>query len=121
MSQGWRFTEVPRDLLPAIASTISTIPTSTLKLLLVDTTHPRRVSWAYFKDTFSSVALRCGPSLTEFTPPVPLSDAAVDHLLRLPHLRTWRIEGPPPTYSTSPPLILPSLTKLILGEGAVSG
>lgn len=62
--------------------------------------------WAYLKDSFSSVALRCGPSLLEFTSPVPLSDAAINHLIRLPHLRTWRVEGPPPNYSASslPPL-----------------
>ena len=47
---------------------------------------------------------------------VPLSDVAVDHLFQLPHLRALRIEGPPPTYSTSSlPFVLPPLAKIILG------
>ena len=122
MSQAWIHSEVPRNILPVIASTISTLPTSILELLLVDTTRFRRVSWAYFQDSFSSVALRCGPSLRKFDSPVPLSDAAVDHLVRLPHLNTWRVDGPPPTFSTLTfPLIFPPLTKFTLGEGAASG
>ena len=122
MAHMWRFSGVPHGFPPFIASTISTLPTSTLELLHVDTTCLRRVSWAYFKDSFSSVALRCGPSLTQFTSPVPLSDAAVDHLIHLPHLRTWRVEGPPPTYSTSQlPLVFPPLAEFILGEGAAPG
>ena len=115
-----RYSEVPRDILAAIISTISTLPTSTLQSLSVDVKCATHV--AYFKDFLSPVALRCGPSLTEFASPVPLSDAAINHLIQLPHLRIWRIEGPPPHYSTpSLPLIFPPLTELTLGEGAACG
>ena len=115
-----RYSEVPRDILAAIISTISTLPTSTLQSLSVDVKCVTHV--AYFKDFLSSVALRCGPSLTEFASPVPLSDAAINHLIQLPHLRIWHIEGPPPHYSTpSLPLIFPPLTELTLGEGAACG
>jgi len=109
------------NLLPAIASAISIIPTSTLQLLFVDHSN-RGVPWAYFNDPFSSVALRCGPLLTEFTSPVPLSDTAVNHLIHLPHLRTWRVEGPPPRYSASPlPHVFPPLIKFTLAQGAACG
>ena len=110
--------EIRPDILPVIASAISTLPTSTLQVLFVDYSN-HGVPWAYFKDTFSSIALRCGPSLTEFTSPVPLSSAAVNHLIRLPHLHTWRVEGPPPRYSASSlPTVFPPLTKFTLGEWA---
>ena len=109
----------PPDVLSAVASAISSLPTSTLQSLVI-TLSPNEGPWPYFKDSISSLVLRCGSSLTEFTSPVPLSDAAVDHLIRLPHLRTWRIGGPPPSYSASPsPLEFPPLTKLTLGGGAV--
>ena len=122
MPQAWRFSEVPRDVLPVIASTISMFPTSTLELLVIDATYHHMLPWAYFKDSLSSVILRCGPSFTQFTSPVPLSDAAVDHLISLPHLRTWRVEGPPPTYSTSRlPLVFPPLAEFTLGKGAARG
>ena len=75
--------------------------------------------WEHFKESLSSVVLRCGPSLTEFTSPIPLSDAAVDHLIHLPHLRIWHIEHPPPNYSVfSLPLTSPPLVDLSLGKSA---
>jgi len=80
------------------------------------------LSWAHFKDSFSSVVLRCGPSFTEYDAPVTLSNAALDHLIHLPHLHTWRIHSPPPTYSTSSlPLVFPPLRELTLKEGAACG
>ena len=51
---------------------------------------------------------------------VPLSGAAVDHLIRLPHLSTCHIDGPPPTHSPSDlPLVFPPLTNLALRAGFV--
>ena len=117
----WWDLKDPRGILPTIASAISTLPTSTLQFLSMEDNH-YGTPWAYFKDSLSSVALCCGPSLAEFNFPVPLSDAAISHLIRLPHLRTWRVEGPPPAYFVSSlPHIFPSLTEFILGEGAASG
>ena len=51
-----------------------------------------------------------------------MSNAALDHLVHLPRLRTWRIHGPPPTYPTSSlPLVFPPLKEFIPGEGAARG
>ena len=124
-SPSWGRSGFPRNTLPALASTISTLPTSALKVLRLGPAFgadPGDADWVYFKDSFSSVVLRCGPSLTHLVSPVPLSDIAVDHVIRLPYLRTWRIEGPPPNYSTSSPLLdFPTLTRFTLGEGASRG
>jgi len=111
----WSNSIVPNDVRSAVASVISTLPTSALQSLLVGANH-HRMSWACFKDSFSSTILRCGPSLTEFTSPIPLSDAAVNHLIQLPHLRTWGIEGPPPNHSAlPPPLFFPPHAGFTLG------
>jgi len=115
--------EEPENLhkiLPTIALAISELPASTLQHLRVDT--GRGVPWAHLKDSLSSVVLRCGPSLTEFSSQIPLSDAAVGHLIHLPYLNTWHVEGLPPSYSPSSfPLDFPPLVKFVLGEGAARG
>ena len=116
-----RESAIPLDILPTIASTIAALSVSTLRRLLVGM-DSYGMSWEYFKDTLSSVILRCGPSLTELTSPIPLSDAAVNHVLQLPHLHIWHIEGPPPNHSTSSlPLVFPPLTELTLGEDPDAG
>lgn len=113
--------EVPRDIRPAVASAISTLPTSTLRSLLVDFRYLKG-PWAPFRDSFSSIVLRCGPSLTKFASPIPLSEAAINHLIHLPHLRSWRIDDPPPNYSTLPlPLGFPPLTEFKHGGDAARG
>ena len=117
----WANFEAPPNILAAIASAVSTLPVPpVLRSLSIDI---RCIAPpGYFKDSISSAVLRCGPSLTEFTTTVTLSDAAANHLIRLPHLRTWRIEGTPPSYSASSlPLVFPPLTNLILGKGAARG
>ena len=117
----WRNSNIPRDLLPTIASTISALPTSALQSFIIPVDYCMRPP-EYFKDSLSTAALRCGPSLVEFTSPISLSEAAVDHLIQLPHLRTWHIKGPPPSYTVSSlPLVFPPLTTLRLGEGAGRG
>ena len=114
----WNGTGAPPTIFPTLNSIISALPTSSLERISVDTSH-REMPWAWLKDSFSSIVLRCGSSLTEYNSPVPLSNAALDHLVQLPHLRTWRIHGPPPTYPTSSfPLVFPPLKELTLGEGA---
>ena len=114
-------TALPLGSLPTLASIISASPTSCLEKISVDANH-QAMPWAHFKDSFSSVILRCGPSFTECESPIPLSDAALNHLIHLPHLHTWRIYGPPPTYPTSSlPLVFPPLRELALGKGAACG
>jgi len=114
----WDISSAPPDVLQTLASTISALPTSSLQRIVVGADHDT-MSWAYFKDSLSSVVLRCGPSFTDYDSLVPLSDAAVNHLIHLPHFRSWRIHGPPPNYSaTSLSPIFPPLEELMLGQGA---
>jgi len=120
----WYLSGVPHDALPAIASAISTLPTSALQSLSVFSLAfwSSMTPWGDFAISLSSVVLRCGPSLKEFTSTIPLSDAAVNHLIRLPHLRTCHIEGPPPSYSASHlPLIFPPLTEFVVRADAARG
>jgi len=113
----WSNSRVPHDILP-VAASISALPTSALQSISVEFDSRREVHWADFKDAFSSAVLRCGPSLTKFTSPIPLSDAAINHLIQLPHLRTWRVDHPPPKYSASSlPIVFPSLTEFTMGKG----
>ena len=114
---------VPHKLLPAAASIIFALPTSALQSILIDPDPYPEIPWAVcLNDAFSSAVLRCGPSLTEFTSPILLSDAAINHLIRLPRLRTLWIECPPPNYSASSlPLVFPPLVEFTLGGGAVHG
>ena len=116
----WASFTVPANILAAVASTVSTLPGSALQSLSIGL-HCRAPP-GYFKDSLSSIVLRCGPSLTEFTTTVPLSDAAANHLSQLPHLRTLHIGGTPPTYSAlSSPPIFPHLTELTFGTDAACG
>jgi len=121
VSWPWDNIALPLGALPTLASIISALPTSSLERISVGTNH-RAMPWAHFKDSLSSIILRCGPSFTEYDAPVPLSNAALHHLIHLPHLHTWRIHGSPPTYSASSlPLVFPPLRELTLEEGAACG
>jgi len=121
ISISWGEPEISPSSLPVIASTISALPAPALQHLSVHMDHIR-MPLAYLKDSLSSVVLRCGPSLTEFISPNPLSDAAINHLIHLPHLRTWHTKHPPPNYSAlSLPLVFPPLREFMLGEGAAPG
>jgi len=74
---------VPRGILPAIASAISVLHTSALQCLYVGV-GVDGAPLEYFKDSLSTVILHCGPSLTEIRSVVRLSDAAANHLIKLP-------------------------------------
>ena len=119
----WNGCEVSRDLLETIASTLHALPASALQILFIDfRSCDADAHSTYLKESLSSTILRCGISLTELTSLVPLSDAAINHLIQLPHLHTWHIEGPPPNYSPSSlPRDFPPLTELNLGGGAGRG
>jgi len=113
--------DAPCSMYGAIASTISALPAPALQHLSVDV-DCHGVPSAYFKEALSSVVLRCGPPLTEFSSPTPLSDAAINHLIHLPHLCTWHAKHSPPNYAASSlPLVFPPLRRFTLGEGAGRG
>ena len=121
ISISWGDSRVSQTFLPVIASTISALPTPALQFLSVQI-GGHGIPPTYLKDSLSSVVLRFESSFTEFFSLTPLSDAAVNHLIHLPHLRTWHTEYPPPNYSTSSlPLVFPPLRKFTLGEGAARG
>ena len=121
VQRSWDISGAPHDVMQTLASTISALPTSSLQEIEVGDDN-FTMPWAYFKDSLSSVVLRCGTSFTDYDSPVPLSDAAVNHLIHLPHLRAWRIHGPPPNYTAaSLPLIFPPLEELTLGKDAARG
>ena len=120
-SYSWINSEVPQSVPPILASAISTLPAPSLQSLLVDICHPD-IHLGYFKVSLSSIILRCGPPLSQFASTIPLLDAAVNHLIHLPHLRILRIEGPPPSYSTSSlPLVFPPLVEFTLVDGTARG
>ena len=103
-------------ILKTLDSFILTLPASSLERISVDVCH-HTMPWEHYKDSFSSIVLRCRPSLTEYNSPVPLPNATLDHLIQLPHLRTWRIHGPPPTYTASSlPPVFPPFKEFTLGK-----
>ena len=121
VSWSWGKSDIPRDTLPNITSIISALPAAALQTLVIGLP-PHGVPWADFIESLSSVALRCGQSLTEVTSPAPLSDTAIAHLIQLPHLHTWFTGGPPPNVPpSSSPLTFPPLVHLTLWDSAACG
>ena len=110
----WGPSTISKNLLPSLASSISSLPASALRSLWISHVMPSRD----LENSISSIVLRCGPLLTHITSAIPLSDAAVNHLIQLPSLRIWIIEGPPPNYSNSSlPPVFPPLKHFTLREG----
>ena len=95
-------------------------------IMELDTFHLRDLSlqWWSLEETStrmesaaSAAVLRCGPALEELTVSSFLSDAAVQHIMRLPNLRAWdTMNGPPRTLNLSLSDIFPRLDRLSLGE-----
>jgi len=66
----------------------------------------------HLEGAVSSFVCRCGPSIRGFGTCVPLSEAAIHHLMQLPNLSHWTTaQGPPQVIPTS---IFPSLENLRL-------
>jgi len=82
-SLSWSYSGIPPYAMPAIASTISALPTSSLQSLTVFSPESwsHMSPWADFTSSLSSVVLCCGPSLTEFIFTIPLSGVTIDHLI----------------------------------------
>jgi len=115
--------KLPSNSLSSTASTISALPVSALQVLIVDAkASSDNIPWQHFKDSLSSIVLRCGPSLVEFTSPVLLSDEAIYHLIQLPRLSVLRLNGlPPSSFVLSPPRVFPPLVKCTFGQDAMAG
>ena len=91
----------------------------------LDTFHLRYLFllWSIFEtsvqmESATSAVLRCGPALEKLIVSSPLSDAAIQHIMQLPNLRTWHtVSGPPSTPNLSLSDIFPRLDRLRLGGG----
>ena len=87
--------EIPDKALSNIASTFLELETSHLRVLHLGWHIPVKVIPG-LESAVSSAILRCGSSLTSLSVPAPLSDAAVQHIMRLPKLTSWdAMNGPP--------------------------
>lgn len=103
------------EILSNVASAIAKLPTSSLQHLSIDGRIPKGPASTDLGTIVSSTVLRCGPSLTALYAPVPLSDAAVQHIMRLPKLTSWRaMNGPPTGFNLSLPYPFPQLETLEL-------
>ena len=92
---------LPGEVLSNLAPVITELPTSSLRSLRIDAS-VRGVSTSMtLGPAVSSTILRCGPSLASLSSPTPLSDAAVQHIMRLPNLTTWGAWNGPPMASVS--------------------
>ena len=67
-----------------------------------------------FNDAVSSFICQCGPLLRSFTTSVPISEAATDHIMRLPNLSHWATAQAPPR--VVPTSMFPSLESILLYE-----
>jgi len=84
--------EIPDEVLSGITSVVLELDNLSLRHLYL--TIPARISPS-LDSAVSSAVLRCGPSLESLSAPTPLSDAAVQHVMRLPNLTTWEgVNGP---------------------------
>ena len=102
--------EFPEDQLAALVEIISLL-TSSLEDLTFKYLQRRET---LLEDAISSFVCQRGTSLRSFDCDLPLSEAAIRHLMRLPNLRFWfTIQEPP---RTVPPIIFPSLNKLHLDK-----
>lgn len=99
----------PLDQPWPIVETISTLSTSLDQLSIISRQRKGPIS-----DAISSFICRCEPSLKGFGTRVPLSEAAIRHLMQLPNHRYWKtVQGPP---LTIPTFVFPSIEGLRLCE-----
>ena len=95
--------DVPRGPLADLVQIISVLPTSLEDLSITY----GQAKEEPLKDAISSLFRRFGSSLRRFCSNVPLSEAAIHHLMQLPNIRFWVVgQGPP---WAVPPSIFPSL------------
>ena len=96
----FRLGQVPDEILSNLTSVIAELETSSLRSLRI--TIPQGPTSVGLESAVSSTILRCGPSLTTLSVPTPLSDAAIQHIMRLPKLARWSARNGPPGVSDLP-------------------
>ena len=74
------------DFLPDLGSTLQALPTSYLQELTIDFDLK---AVGRFRDGVSGMVQRCGDSLRTLDIPMSLTEAAVNHILRLKNLWVW--------------------------------
>ena len=105
----------PDEVLSNLAPMIAELQTSSLQSFQVDLSINTALTLTNLDSALSSAVLRCGSSLTTLTMSVPLSDAAVQHIMQLPKLTTWTTtNGLPRVSDSSPPDAFPTLKSLEL-------
>ena len=83
-------------VLADLAPMILELPVSSLRSLHIDARIPGKTVPTVLESAVSSTIIRCGPSLTSLRIEVSLSDAAVQHITKLPKLTLWKaVDGPP--------------------------
>ncbi|KAF9648751.1 hypothetical protein BDM02DRAFT_3186859 [Thelephora ganbajun] len=97
---------IPQDMLEDLAQIILSFPASLEDLSFTCV----QGYGGFLSDEMSSFVCRRGSSLRQFSSNVPLSEAAICHLMQLPSLRSWTIVQKPP--QTIPTSIFPPLEQL---------
>jgi hypothetical protein len=106
--------EIPDKALSNIVSMFLELETSHLQFLHLGWHIPAKMIPG-LESAVSSAILRCGPSFASLSVPVPLSDAAVQHIMRLPKLSTWAaMNGPPRVSDPSLSDAFPQLETILL-------
>ena len=102
--------KAPESLLTPLVQMISLLPTSLeyLSVMCGDR------EGGPLGDALSSFSCRCGSLLRGFETSVPLSEAAINHLMRLPNLSHWAVAQEPPRIV--PASIFPFLESVWLYE-----
>ena len=86
-------------VLADLASVMTELRTPFLQTLVVHVPVLKDPILTSLTVAISSAILRCGSSLTSVVVSVPLTDAAIQHIMQLPGLTTWETEGGPPVIS----------------------
>ena len=95
------------DALAGLASVMVELRTPSLQSLMILAPIPEDPILTNLKTALSSAILRCGPSLTSIIVSMPLTDAAVRHIMQLPELTSWGTGNAPPDVLDSSPLDTP--------------
>ena len=92
----------PDKVLANLTSAILELPVSSLRSLHIDIYTPGKAAPTALESAVSSTILRCGPSLTSLRVEASLSDATIQHIMKLSKLTLWEAVNGPPRVSDLP-------------------